>query len=117
MLNRELAAEFADCLPGSKVCVVNPGIDGEDHQRFGVGRVSWLMGSNPVDTIIESSDDVNFIRTDELLRGLAPIDSDGTAQICVYGWEGQAVAYFDIKEVRRGPYLHSIVLGDWRCGG
>jgi hypothetical protein len=117
MKNRELATEFADCLPNSKVFIVNPGIDETDHERYGIGAVTYLTCSDPIDSIIEASREDDSVTVEELLRGIAMNGPDGDAQIYVKNWEGQGYAYFDIKEVRRGPYHHSIILGAWRCGG
>jgi hypothetical protein len=113
MKNRELSAEFKDCLPNSKVLIINPGIDGTDFERLGIGRVTYLNGSDPLDSIIEASRGADSsIRGDELVRGISMNGPDGRAQVFVPGWEGQPYAYFEINEVRRGPYHHSIILGD-----
>jgi len=118
MKNRELAEAFSASLPGSKVFVINPGVDETDHERFAIGAVAFLSGSDPIETIIEATRDFgNTIRTDDLLRGIAMNGPEGDAQVYVKDWEGQGFAYFDIKEVRTGPYAHSIILGAWRCGG
>jgi hypothetical protein len=117
MLNHELCAEFKDCLGGSKVAIVNPGIDGSDHERYGISKITFLVGKAPEDTIIEASRENNYMRVEEFVTILAEQDSDGTVQVYIEGWEGQQFAYFDIARVRRGPYLHSVILGDWRCGG
>ena len=130
MLNHELCAEFKDCLPGSKIAIVNPGIDGEDHQRYGISKITHLANTTPVrkgqkrppeDTIIEANDNGDFMtgsfmRTEEFVTILREQDADGDVQVFVPGWEGQQFAYFDIERVRRGPYLHSVILGRWRCG-
>jgi hypothetical protein len=117
MLNKELVAEFADCLPGSKICVVNPGIDGSDYERYTIIKITFLVSKAPEDTIIEAGSGGSFMRVEEFVTILKEQDADGTVQVYIEGWEGQQFAYFDIARVRQGPYLHSIILGDWRCGG
>jgi len=117
MKNRELAEAFSASLPGSKVFVINPGVDETDHERFAIGAVTFLVGSDPAETIIETTRTEDTIRTDDLLRGIAMNGPEADAQVYVKDWEGQGFAYFDIKEVRTGPYHHSIILGAWRCGG
>jgi len=117
MKNRELAEAFDASLPGSKVFVINPGIDETDHERFAIGAVTFLVGSDPAETIIETTRTEDTIRTDDLLRGIAMNGPEADAQVYDQDWEGQGFAYFDIKEVRTGPYHHSIILGAWRCGG
>jgi hypothetical protein len=122
MLNHELRAEFADCLPGSKVAIINPDTDGNDYQRWGISKITFLPNTSPdrnrpEDTIIEAGPDNDFMRVEEFITILGEQDSDGTVQVFVAGWEGQQFAYFDIARVRRGPYLHCLILGDWRCGG
>jgi hypothetical protein len=117
MKNHELTAEFRDCLPQSKVFIVNPGVDGTDHERLAIGKVTYLIGSDPTDSIIEASRVDDTITVEDLVLGLAEIHPDGDAQVFVREWEGQGYAYFDIAMVRRGPYHHSIILGAWRCGG
>lgn len=117
MKNRELIAEFGDCLPGSRVAIVNPDIDANDYERYGIFRVTYLNNSDPRDTIIEASREYKNMLVEDLTGFLGREDPDGDAQVYIEGWEGQHFAYFDIKEVRQGPYLHSIILGAWRCGG
>ena len=120
MKNSELAEAFKATQPGTKVFVVNPGIEGSDYEQFAIGAVTYLTNSDPVDTIIEASRERGTIEVEEFLRGVLLNDPDGDAQVFVREWEGQGFAYFDIKEVRKDPLYpayRSLVLGDWRCGG
>lgn len=115
MLNREFqeAVRTAGTAEGI-VWIVNPGTDGEEAGSWCVGKVTFLMGTEPEDTIIEASPTGPTIPVPELLTALAQFAPDGTVQVFVPGWEGQHFAYFDVKEVRNDL---DIVLGDWRCGG
>ena len=96
------------------VWIVNPGTDGEEAGSWAVGKVTFLMGVTPEDTIIEASPTGPTIRIPELLTALAEFAPDGDVQVYVPGWEGQQFAYFDVKDVSGDLDIN---LGDWRCGG
>lgn len=115
MKNRELQDTIrATGTEHGIVWIVNPGTDGEEANSWCVGKVTFLNGTEPEDTIIEASPNGPTIRVPELLTALAQFAPEGDVQVYVEGWEAQHFAYFDIKEVRGDL---DIVLGAWRCGG
>jgi len=116
MKNGELRHILVKGMLTQKVLIVNPGIDGEDYTRYSLGRVTFLMNSRPVDTIIEASYEQETMTANEVLDALLLNDTEGDVQIYVPEWEGQQFAYFDIAEVRKPGLVH-LVLGAWRCGG
>jgi|SRR5215831_20677818 len=116
MKNGELRQKLASGSLARNVLIVNPGTNGEDYMRYSIGRVTFLLNSRPVETIIEASYEPETITVNELLGSLLLNDTDGDVQVFVKEWEGQQYAYFDIGEVREPGLVH-LVLGAWRCGG
>lgn len=117
MLNHELSAQFADSLPKAKVFVVNPSVDETDHEKLAISKVTFLMGSDPEDTIIETSRTDSTIDAESLVLALAEFSPDGIAQLFIRDEDGDYYAYYDIAEVRHGPYHHSLIVGAFRAGG
>jgi hypothetical protein len=117
MKNHELRAEIRKVEKEAHVNIVNPGIDGCDHERFSIGKVTYLNGLSPEDTIIEASREPESLPAGNLLDSLEELDPDADAQVYVTDWEGQGFAYFDIANVRVIDHTADIILGAWRCGG
>jgi hypothetical protein len=129
MLNSQLRAALkkSASVPATRVFIVNPGIDGNEADRYAIGTVTYLSGSNPVDTIIESQEgeeEEPTMRLDVLLATLAEdfLSPDGDVQVFVKDWESQSFAYFDIARIDNKPAGNGVgsvdlILGSWRCGG
>jgi hypothetical protein len=118
MLNSQLRTAISDVEPEASIIIINPGTDETDHERFGIGKVTYLTGVSPADTIIEASREPGSMPAGDFRAALEEQDANGDVQVYVEGWEGQGFAYFDIARVRR---IHvgaaDIILGAWRCGG
>jgi hypothetical protein len=120
MLNHELITaigSFSEVAAQHSVTVVNPAVDGSDHAKYNVGTVTFLSGTMPADTIIETTRELATLTVAQFIDGLTSEHPDGTAQVFVRDWEGQLYAYFDIDRVRRSGTEYQLILGDWRCGG
>jgi hypothetical protein len=117
MLNHELIERFHDGTASYPVRVVNPATDGSDHEVYQIGAVTFLSGTMPADTIIETSREPATLTVAELIGGLTSEHPDGTVQVFVPDWESQLYAYFDVADVRRDESEYKLILGAWRCGG
>lgn len=112
MKNHQLLTAFAEAPPMALVHIIDP----NGHLRFSIGKITWLVGSSPVDTITEASRESGTLTADAFKTGIEENgDPTGDAQLFIrYGDE---YAYYDIARVRSDKTGYQLIVGAFRTGG
>jgi hypothetical protein len=86
---------------------------------FGVDKATWLVGSDPVDTIIEPTTTRKTIAHEfRAMLSQPPQSPDGDAQLFLRDDADEgAYAYFDVAKVKVSKAVVRLYAGAFRCGG